>query len=179
MSASRMAVSNLDRAYGAFKYLEKIGLLVSGASLMLTVLLITIDVFVRNFTSHSLVGIYEVVQNYLMPLMVFPAIPYAYSEGIMPRIVMVTDKLSARVRVAAAILISLIEVGIFAAMAYFTFGYSIDSVREKLGFICGTRMLPLYHMMFLPMFSFAMITIENVFLLFTNIKNKTDRFTYK
>ena len=64
-------------------------------------------------------------------------------------------------------------------MAYFTFGYSIDSVREKLGFICGTRMLPLYHMMFLPMFSFAMITIENVFLLFTNIKNKTDRFTYK
>lgn len=179
VSASRTAVSNLDRAYGVFKYLEKIGLLVSGASLMLTMLLITIDVFVRNFTISSLVGIYEIVQNYLMPIMVFPAIGYAYSEGIMPRIVMVTDKLSARVRVAAAMLISLIEVAIFSSMAYFTFAYSVDSVQEKLGFICGTSMLPLYHVMFLPALSFAMIAIENVFLLITNIKNKTDRFTYK
>lgn len=169
----------LDRAYDSFKLLEKLGLVVSGSSLIITMAVITVDVVVRNFTQFTLVGVYEIVQNYLMPLMVFPAIGYAYSSGIMPRIVMVTDRLGLRAKRIAALLISATEVMIFALMAYFTFGYAVNTVEQRLSFICSTRMLPLYHVMFLPVFSFLMIVIENVFLLLVNIKDKSAKFTYR
>lgn len=179
MNKVGIKVSRIDKAYDLFKLFEKAGLFVSGLSLFAAMFLITIDVVVRNFTNLTLVGVYEIVQNYLMPLMVFPAIGYAYSNGIMPRIVMLTEKFGIKARSVIAILISLIEVLIFASMSYFTFGYAVDSVNENLGFICGTRMLPLYHVMFLPVFSFVMITVENVFLLIVNLRNSSDKFSYR
>jgi len=179
MNNAEIKVSRIDKAYDLFKVLERAGLFISGISLFATMLLITVDVIVRNFTNLTLVGVYEIVQNYLMPLMVFPTIGYAYSNGIMPRIVMLTNKFGVKARSIIAVIISIIEVLIFASMAYFTFGYAVDSVNENLGFICGTRMLPLYHAMFLPVFSFAMITVENLFLLITNMRNRSDKFSYR
>lgn len=165
-------MEQLNKNYQTYCKIKRGGLYISAAAVMITMFYITIDVFVRTFTSTALVGTYEIIQNYFMPLIIFPGLAYAYSSGVMPKIVIAADRLSKEKRNTLYIVVLIINIILFAALAYFTLMHAIQSTGDKTGFIVGTKELPVWQAFYLPVIAFIMLTIEDVFIVIKNIKTK-------
>lgn len=174
-----VAMERLDKAYNGYCQVKNSCMLVAGGALFASMFYITLDVIVRNFTPFALVGTYEIVQNYLMPLIGFPALAYAYSSGVMPRIVMLTDRFSSGYRKVLAILIPVMHLVFFGLMAYFSLQYALKSTVDKASFICGTKMLPIYPFYYLPVLGFVMMAVEDVFIIIKNCIKKEESVLYR
>lgn len=61
--------------------LEKLLVIVSGASLLLIMFLTTIDLLIRKFLDVSILGLYEFTEEYLMVAAVFLALSHVYAVG--------------------------------------------------------------------------------------------------
>ena len=164
----------LDSGYNIFDTIRKIGVMIAIIAAFVMMVYITADVIARNFlpSSMNMVGTYEFTQAFIMPLVGFPAMPYAYKIGLMPRIVMLTDRLKPGARRAMAIVLPIIHVCFFIAIAAFSLRYAMQSVADKITVLCGTKELPVYPLYFLPPYAFFMIAIEDIFVLIKNLKTK-------
>lgn len=158
----------LDKAYGVFEKIRKMGIMVAIISEFVMMLYITTDVIIRNFFPVNMVGTYEFTQAFLMPLIGFPAMPYAYQIGLLPRIVMVTDRAKPELKRILALLLPVIHGILFIAMGIFSTRYAVQSVADKITVLCGTKQLPVYPLYFLPSYAFFMIACEDVFVLIKN-----------
>ena len=61
-------MDTLNRLYGVHSKIKQIFLALGGAGVFCMMLYITVDVIVRNVANKALVGTFEVVSYYLMPL---------------------------------------------------------------------------------------------------------------
>ena len=122
----------LDKAYGVFEKIRKMGIMVAIISVFVMMLYITTDVIIRNFFPVNMVGTYEFTQAFLMPLIGFPAMPYAYQIGLLPRIVMVTDRAKPELKRILALLLPVIHGILFIAMGIFSTRYAVQSVADKI-----------------------------------------------
>src|SRR5699024_4472464 len=92
------------------------------------------DVISRNFLDGSISGSFEFVQNYFMPLAVFPGLAYVYGTGILPRMDLLRERLRGRFGVAVTHLQVALELLAFALLFYLTLGYAIDGAQREVGF---------------------------------------------
>lgn len=157
------------KAYNIFGIIKKIGVWTTGLTIMGMMFFITIDVLGRNFFSMPVPGNFEIVQGYLMPLISFPALAYAYAEGIMPRMDIIINKLShsrKRLFIVAALIF---DIGILLAMIAFSWQYVMLGFSEKTYFIAGLRLYPVYFLFIIVPISFSMIVLENIFVIIRNL----------
>lgn len=162
----------LSKAYGAFDKIRKGGMLLAIAAVFVMMAYITADVFVRNFLPVNMVGTYEFTQAFLMPLIGFPAMPYAYQIGLLPRIIMVTDRARPELKRILALALPIVHGALFVAMGVFSTRYALQSVADRITVLCGTRQLPVYPLYFLPCYAFFMIALEDLFVLVKNVMAK-------
>ena len=165
-------METLDRLYGVHSKIKQIFLALGGAGVFCMMLYITVDVLVRNIASTALVGTFEVVSYYLMPLTILPSFCLALSAGVMPRIVAVVNRLPQKAQHIVSIIILLIEAAAYIIMGIFSMKYAITATQDHLTFIAGTTSLPVWFMYYLPPLSFLMMTIETIFVLVKNILDK-------
>lgn len=165
-------MDTLNRLYGVHSKIKQIFLALGGAGVFCMMLYITVDVIVRNVANKALVGTFEVVSYYLMPLTILPSFCLALSAGVMPRIVAVVNKLPKKAAHIISIIVLLIEIAAYVIMMVFSMKYAIQATQDKLTFIAGTTSLPVWFMYYLPPFSFLMMTIESLFVLVKNILDK-------
>ncbi len=168
-------METLNRLYGYHSKLKQVFLALGGAGVFCMMLYITVDVLVRNLSGTALVGTFEVVSYYLMPLTILPSFCLALSAGVMPRIVAVVNRLPVKAQHIFSILVLILEVAAYILMGIFSMKYAITATQDKLTFIAGTSSLPVWFMYYLPPLSFLMMTIESLFVLVRNIidKNQT------
>lgn len=157
------------RAYRYFGYVKLAGAVVSGVSIFLMMLFIVFSVVGRNFLSGSIRGGFEIVQNYFMPLSVFPAFGYVYSSGILPRMDLVMPRTPRLLQTAAVHLLLVLELGIFSLLTYFTWMYAMAGMERGASFSAAGTMHPLWPVLFLAPLGFALILIETVFVLIRNL----------
>lgn len=162
----------LNRGYAVLEKIRKAGMLLAIISVFVMMLYITTDVIIRNFFPVNMTGTYEFTQAFLMPLIGFPAMPYAYQIGLLPRIVMATDRAKPELRRGMALLLPLLHTVLFIAMGIFSTRYAVQSVADKITVLCGTKQLPVYPLYFLPGYAFFMIACEDLFVLIKNIRIK-------
>lgn len=160
------------KAYKVFQYLKVIGVWVSGISVLVMMFFISYDVFVRNVFSGSIRGGFEIVQNYLMPLVVFPSLAYVYSSGVLPKMDLIMDKLGARMKKGLIFMMLLIELFILVLIVQFSWEFAMNGLERKTAFPAAGTMYPLYPLFFMIPIAFAMIFIENIFILIRNLKEE-------
>lgn len=152
--------------------IEKIGIAITGLAVMFMMFFISADVLGRNLFSISISGNYEIVQNYIMPLMVFPVIGYAYSEGMMPRVEFVLDKFSNKVRFVLEILILVVNSVFMFLLLTYSWDYMIDGFINKTAFVAGKNMYPVYFLYILPPISFGTVILEDVLQIMKSFDNR-------
>ena len=143
-----------------FNYIKTSGLVLSAIGIVIIMLTIAIDVFLRNVFNSSISGNYELIQKYLMPLVVFPAMAITYASGIMPRLGMIVEKFSPKIQYVIHMIISLIDFLIMVLLIYYTWNYAMQALAAKVTFPAGGAMYPLYPILFIVPIGFVLLAIE-------------------
>jgi TRAP-type C4-dicarboxylate transport system permease small subunit len=84
-------------------------------------LLTTADAAGRYLLNRPILVAYELTTNYLMVVVVFLALPYAYRQGANIRVTFLVDRLGRRARLVVDHLVQLVSIVYGAALVYATF----------------------------------------------------------
>jgi TRAP-type mannitol/chloroaromatic compound transport system permease small subunit len=161
------------RKINAISYrLKQICIFITSTMVLFMMFFISIDVLGRNFFRFSIPGNYEIVQNYLMPLIVFPVLAFAYSEGMMPRLEMILDKLPSKTKFISELLIRIINVVVMVLLTIYSSFFMFDGFSNKIGFAAGRTMLPVYFLYTLPPIAFIMVVFEDLIFIAMTCKAK-------
>jgi TRAP-type C4-dicarboxylate transport system permease small subunit len=161
-----------NTAYRVFGWLKLAGAVVSGIAIFGMMLFIVYDVVGRNLLGGSIRGGFEIVQNYFMPLSIFPALGYVYASGILPKMDMVMDRAPQRLQGGVIHLLLLGELVIFSLLFYFTWDYATAGMGRGMSFPAAGTLYPLWPLLFLVPFGMALIVIETLFAFVHNLLNR-------
>jgi len=165
------------RAYQVYDKIKKAGSIITGLAVMAMMFFITADILGRNFIGYSIPGNYELVQGYLMPLVSYPALAYAYAEGVMPRVGMLIDKLPHKEKKITIISMLVLDIALFVTMVAFTWQFAVRGLVDKTGFVAGLRVWPVYPLFFIVPICFVMVIIENIFVIIRNLSEDKAEYT--
>lgn len=160
------------RAYKIFNFIKLIGILISGISVLVMMFFIVYDVAVRTLFTSSIRGGFEIIQNYMMPLVVFPGLAYVYASGILPKMDLILDKFSEKIQKVMIFLMILVELFVLVSIVHFSWEYAMSGVERKTAFPAGGTLYTLYPIFFLIPIAFVLIIFENIFILIRNIMVK-------
>lgn len=161
-----------NAAYRAFGWLKLAGAAISGVAIFGMMLFIVYDVVGRNLLGGSIRGGFEIVQNYFMPLSIFPALGYVYASGILPKMDMVMDRAPRRLQGGVIYLTLLAEIVIFSLLLYFTWDYAMAGMNRGMAFPAAGTLYKLWPLLFLVPFGMALVLVETMFALTHNVLNK-------
>ena len=164
------------KSYKVFERIKKVGLYVSGITIFIMMSFIVIDVFMRTVFHSSILGSFEFVQYYLMPLAVFPALAYTWGSGILPRINIYISRTREQFQRTIAVILLFVELLLFVLLTYFGWEYAMKAFTESISFTAGGKMYPLYPVIFFVPVGFGFVILEIIFLLMKNLKQKEVSF---
>ena len=137
-----------------------IGKNVSSLAILAMMMLIVSDVFLRNVFGTPVAGAYLIVESYLMPLAVFPALGYAYMVGILPRLNEFIEKRPNWFRKTNDIIIHIIDIIVFALLVYFSYSYAITGFHENISLSIATKLVPVWPVFFIVPFGYFLVLSE-------------------
>ncbi len=172
-------MKEISSIYKYFDYIKIIGIWISGIGLIGMMFFIVYDVFLRNVVENSINGGFEIVQNYFMPIVVFPSLAYVYSSGVLPRMDMVINRLKNRTKKVLIFGMLLIEIFILILMTQYSLEYAMTGLEKEMAFPAAGTLYPLYPIFFFIPISFGLIIIENVFILLRNLFEEQPSFLFK
>lgn len=168
-SAPDSSADTFSRIYARWGKVKVAGAVLSGLAILGMMLLIVADVISRNFLGGSISGSFEFVQNYFMPVAVFPGLAYVYGTGILPRMDLLKDKMAGKVGSTVTHIQVGLELLLFATLLYLTMGYAIDGAQRDVGFSAAGEIHDIWPVYFVVPLGMLMILIETVFVLVRNI----------
>lgn len=155
------------------------GVYISGIAILLMMCMIALEIILRSVFSSSIPGGYLIVQNYFMPLVVFPALAYAFKSGIFPRLDIVVDKVKSQIaKMCIIVAILLVELICCVILAYFGFVMGLEGAEEGRAFLTGNTYLPLYPFFFFVGIAFTMVSIKITMMLLKLIVSKGEYNPY-
>ncbi|MCM3594900.1 TRAP transporter small permease [Metabacillus idriensis] len=172
-------MNGILRAYKFFDWIKLIGVWISGISLFGMMMFIVLDVLLRNVGGNSINGAFEIVQNYFMPVLVFPSLAYVYSSNVLPKMDLLIDRFQNKTKKPFIFGMLVVEIFILVLMTQFTWEYAMDGFDRNMAFPAAGTMYPIYPLFFFIPIAFALIIIENIFILFKNIQEKEASFLFK
>jgi len=162
-------VNGVWKAYNIFHYIKLAGIWISGISVLLMMLMIVYDVTMRTLFSSSIRGGFEIIQNYMMPLVVFPGLAYVYASGVLPKMDLILERLNKKAKKIMIFFMLLLELFVLVLIVQFSWEYAMSGLDRKTAFPAAGTLYPLYPLFFLIPIAFAMIVIENIFIFIKNI----------
>ncbi len=120
----------------------------------------------------SLIGGYEIIENILMPLAVFPALAIAQSSGIIPRIDIFVSKLSNRFQYLIHLFLVVIEIIIYSMLTVYGWQSAWMNTIENASFSASGMLIPIYPFLYLAALGFGLLVIENLFILIKSVIDK-------
>lgn len=165
-------MSTFDSIYGYFSKVKKVTLLISGISIAIMIVLISLDVLLRNIFSYGLPGSYEITESILMPTVIFWGLLVTYSSGSIPRLDMLSTKLNGKAQLFVGILMILIDIFIYSVMAYYGLQRAITALTDGAAISAGGTLISIAVMFVFVPISFLLVTIEAIFILIKSIKDK-------
>lgn len=172
-------MTKVEKIYRIFEKIKIIGVWISGIALLGMMVIIVIDVISRNVFLHSISGGFEFVQNYFMPVAVFPALPFIYSTGVLPQMDLLLDRCNERMKKINVMLVVVIELFIMIFMTLYTWDYAVTGLEKGTAFPASGKLYPLYPLFFFVSIAFGLIIIENIFILIRNFTQRGTTFLFK
>ncbi|WP_142247946.1 TRAP transporter small permease [Alkalihalobacterium alkalinitrilicum] len=140
--------------------LKLVGVYTGGIAAVAMMLIIVADVFMRNVFTSPISGTYEIVQFFLMPLAIFPALAYTYSSGVLPRLGELVEKAPQGFKKVSTWVILIIEIIIFTLLTIYGWKFAMAGVSDQMAVAVGGKLTPVYPVYFLIPIGFGLIVIE-------------------
>jgi TRAP-type C4-dicarboxylate transport system permease small subunit len=170
-------MSSFDKLYGYFGKIKKVTLVISGASIAVMIILISLDVFLRSIFSIGIQGSYEIIESILMPTVIFWGLLVTYSSGSIPRLDMLSTRFSGKVQISVKLVMVLIDIFIYSVMAYYTFQRALTAISDGMAISAGGTLVSIVVIFIFVPISFLLVTIEAIFILIKTIKDKDVRYS--
>ena len=154
--------------------LQELGKEISGVAILAMMLLVVADVVSRNFLNFSVQGTYPIVEMFLMPLAIFPALGYAYYQNVLPRLTELVEKAPEIYKFINDILISIIEIIVFSLLTYFTFVHFQGMLNSGRTITIAGSYYPLWPIYLLVPIGFYLVVqqvVIRIYLLVTDFKD--------
>lgn len=162
-------MNKIWKAYRIFDYVKLAGVWISSVAILVMMGLIVYDVVARTLFSSSIRGGFEIVQNYMLPLAVFPGLAYVYASGVLPKMDILLDKVNGTVQKIFIYIMLAVELFVLVLIVQFSWEYAMDGLARKTAFPAAGTLYPVYPLFFLIPIAFALIILENVFILLRNL----------
>lgn len=130
------------------KFIQEIGKNVSGLAILAMMIVIVLDVVMRNFFKASVPGSYVIVENFLMPLAVFPALGYVYMAHVLPRLSEFIERRPKSFQRVNRFLLLAVDTIVFALLTYYTFIFFLDGLHNEIAIPVATNFVPLWPIYF-------------------------------
>lgn len=169
----------LTDAYRRFRFVTRAGALISGIAAVGLMLLVCADVLMRNIGAGSLIGAFEVTQNYFLPLVVFPSLAWVYSSGVMPKMDLFLPKLSPGARRKTVMGLVIVEILVIATVTVSTTLWAISETASQAAFIAGKSLLPGWPVQLLVPIGFLLLLIELCFVFARNLQRVEALLTFE
>lgn len=147
----------LEKANG---YFRNIGKYLSGFSILAMMFIIVLDVFMRNVLGRPLAGTYEIVQYFLMPIAIFPALGYAYWSGVLPRLSELISKMGNKFQQFHRFLILVIDLIVFSLLAYYGLLFAVSGFQESMAIPVAGKLVAVWPVYFLVPIGFLFVVLE-------------------
>lgn len=170
---------NIVSMYKRYHKFTKWAAILSGASIFALMAFISTDVILRNFAGSSISGSFEIVENYFMPLAVFPALAWVYSSGIMPRMDLLINRIAEGLRKAIVHFLVLIEIVVVAVVTWYSLQYALAGLDRSAQFTAGGESLPLWPAQFVAPLGFGLLLIELLFVMARNVRSNVPSIIMK
>ncbi|MGH2316733.1 TRAP transporter small permease [Planococcus sp. SE5232] len=139
----------------------------SGISIFLMMLIIVADVFMRNVFGSPISGTYEIVQFFLMPMAIFPALGYVYWVGVLPRLSEIIAKTPKAFQKFNDILILVIDLGVFTLLTYYGFLFAMSGFESQMAVPLGGSLVSVWPIYFLVPIGFLFVLLEVILRFFS------------
>lgn len=139
---------------------EWITAMISGVSAIFMIVMIAIDVGMRNFFNDPIAGVFEITQYACMPLCVFPAMAFAYQQNVLPKFDGLSGHQNDTVRFITNIITGVVEIIIFAIMFRFSWTFAFNGMADKMTVTAGTGNLAIWPFYFFAPIGFTLLFIE-------------------
>lgn len=114
------------------------------------------------FKMSLVTGLYNIIETYIFPILVFAAIAGSYRSGLWPRLEVLVDRMpTGRIRVIN-IINEIIGLAMYVSITYFTFLYAIAMTIEGRQFQAGATTFALWPLLWLVPLSFALLSLEGL-----------------
>jgi hypothetical protein len=165
------------KSYTQFKRITTAGAIISGVAVFVLMLFIVLDVVLRNMGGASIPGGFEIVENYLLPLIEFPSLAWVCGSGIMPNMDLLLPRMSPATRrrtVQSIVVVEILVIGVvFVAAAVF----AVWHVMHQTSFLAGLTMLPEWPAQLLAPIGLGLVVVECCFVFAANRKREDPGFT--
>jgi len=141
---------------------RNVGKYFSGISIFLMMFIIVADVFMRNVFGRPISGTYEIVQFFLMPMAIFPALGYVYWVGVLPRLSEIIAKSPKGFQKFNDILILIIDLIVFALLTYYGFLFAMSGFESQMAVPLGGALVSVWPIYFLVPIGFLFVLLEVV-----------------
>lgn len=136
--------------------------LISGITASVMIVMISADVFMRNFFNSPIAGVYELTQYACMPLCVFPALAFAYAEKVLPKFEGISKHGNPKVRIIFNTFTGIIEIVTFSLVFYFSWQFAMNGLADHMAVTAGKQNLPIWPFYFFSPIGFTLLLIEIV-----------------
>ncbi|KGR77895.1 TRAP transporter small permease [Ureibacillus manganicus] len=123
-------------------------------------ILITADVFRRNVFETPIPGVYEITENFLMPLVIFPALGYTYWVGILPRLTELIAKAPQKFKVFHHYLLLVIDAAVFSLLTYYGLQFALSGFNIGMSIPVAGVLVPIWPIYFLVPLGFFFVVVE-------------------
>lgn len=137
-----------------------VGISLASFAIAAMVLMIVVDVTMRNVFKIPIQGTYEIVQYFLMPLAIFPTLAFAYQSGVLPRLSELVEKLPKRFQQINRIIIYVIELVVFLFLTYYSILFAFSGIQDQMAIPVAGNLLPVYPLYIIVPISFAAVVVE-------------------
>lgn len=150
----------MDKLQKINQWMLNIGMIVSGLAVFSMMMIIIVDVIMRNVFISPISGTYEIVQFFLMPLAIFPALAFTYQSGVLPRLTEMVEKMPVRLQNFNQVLITIIEIVIFTLLMWYGFKFALTGLADQMAIPVSRRLIPVYPIYFLVPLGFGSVLFE-------------------
>src|SRR5699024_3984343 len=141
------------------KIIIKAGVVISAVSIFIMMVIIVVDVFMRNVLGTPLAGTYEIVENYLMQLAIFPSLAYTYQSGVIPQLTELLDKLPERFRKFNQYVPDITELVIFTLLFAYGFKFALNGLNDSMHIPISGNLYMIYPVYFVAPLGFGLILL--------------------
>ncbi|HZW68837.1 MAG TPA: TRAP transporter small permease [Pseudogracilibacillus sp.] len=151
-------------------FIRNIALSISAIAILIMMFGIVADVFMRNVLGTPLRGTYEIVENILMPALVFPVLGYVYWSGVLPKLTEIAEKLPKAMQNFNKYLIYLLDILVFSLLTYYGMKFALTGLEQKMAIPVAGKILQIWPVYFLVPLGFFLVVVEIVIKFFNENK---------